>query len=120
MVNPEPTASRIFDTAHYFQPAAGEPIRSVIVETAEATVVAWHLWPDQEIAPHRHPHGQDSWTVLQGHGLYSLSESERQPIAAGDVVIAPVGHIHGVRNTGTEPLRLISVVTPAAAGYVPV
>jgi mannose-6-phosphate isomerase-like protein (cupin superfamily) len=38
-------------------------------------------------------------------------------VVAGDVVVAPIGNIHGVHNTGTAPLILISVVTPAEAGY---
>ncbi|NJK34708.1 MAG: cupin domain-containing protein [Oscillatoriales cyanobacterium SM2_2_1] len=113
-------SSRIFNAAQYFQPVEGEPIRSVVVETAEAAIIAWYLLPGQEIAPHIHPHGQDSWTILQGEGLYYLSASEQHPVAAGDVTIAPVGQIHGVRNTGIEPLILISTVTPSEAGYLPI
>jgi quercetin dioxygenase-like cupin family protein len=112
--------TRIFKAAQYFQPTESEPIRSVVVETDEAVVVAWYLLPGQEIAPHIHPHGQDSWTVVQGSGLYYVTPTELQPIACGDVAIAPVGQVHGVRNTGAEPLVLISTVTPAAAGYMPI
>jgi oxalate decarboxylase/phosphoglucose isomerase-like protein (cupin superfamily) len=32
-------------------------------------------------------------------------------------VVAPRGCVHGVLNHGDEPLRFISVVSPASAGY---
>ena len=35
----------------------------------------------------------------------------------GDVVVAPIGSVHGVFNDGDEPLIFISVVSPATAGY---
>lgn len=38
-------------------------------------------------------------------------------IVAGDVVVARTGNVHGVLNTGDEPLRFISVVSPGSAGY---
>ena len=39
------------------------------------------------------------------------------PIAAGDVAIAPIGCVHGVVNSGDEPLIFISVVSSADVGY---
>jgi quercetin dioxygenase-like cupin family protein len=99
--------TRIFKSADAFQPIAeGDP------------VVAWFLLPGQTIAPHIHPHGQDTWTILTGQGDYTIDAAgTTQAIVAGDVVIAPVGCVHGVRNTGDEPLSFISIVAPAAAGY---
>lgn len=110
--------TRIFHSAEFWQPVDGEPVRSVITETPEAVVVAWYLKPGQEILPHIHPQGQDTWTILSGQGDYVLDGAgTRQPVVAGDVVVAPIGNIHGIRNSGPEPLILISVVTPAEAGY---
>ena len=109
---------RIFSSQDYFRPAVGEPLRTVIVETPDAVVVAWHVEPGQRIAAHVHPHGQDTWTILSGQGEYQLEASgEARPVVAGDVVIAPRASVHGVFNSGTEALRFISVVAPAAAGY---
>lgn len=100
------------------QPAEGEPLRSVVTQTAEAVVVAWHVKPGQAIPAHVHPQGQDTWTVLAGGGEYQLDEAgATRPIVAGDVVVAPTGCVHGVRNNGAVPLLIISVVTPAEAGY---
>lgn len=110
--------TRIFKSADFWQPADGEPVRSVITETANATIVAWYVKPGQEILPHIHPHGQDTWTILAGQGAYYLDEAGAQTtIVAGDVVIAPTGCVHGVVNSDDQPLIFISVVTPADAGY---
>jgi len=110
--------TRIFNSADFFQETDGEPIRSVVTESPDAVVVAWYIKPDQKIAPHLHPNGQDTWTIISGRGEYYLDEiGSTKPIAAGDVVVAPKGAVHGVFNNGIEPLVFISVVSPATAGY---
>lgn len=112
--------TRIFHSAAFMQPTEGpgEPIRSVITQSAEAVVVAWHVNSGQRITAHVHPHGQDTWTVLSGSGEYQLEEGGRsQSIAPGCVVVAPIGCVHGVFNGNNEPLVFISVVCPAEAGY---
>jgi quercetin dioxygenase-like cupin family protein len=109
---------RIFKSSEFFQPTDDEPIRSVVTESKDAVVVAWYIKPQQEIAAHIHPAGQDTWTILSGKGDYYLDEmGTTKPIMAGDVVIAPLGCVHGVFNSGDEPLVFISVVSPAEAGY---
>jgi quercetin dioxygenase-like cupin family protein len=110
--------SRIYKSTDFFQPADGEPIRSVITESKEATVVAWYVKPGQEIYSHIHPQGQDTWTILGGKGEYYLDATgAKKSIFAGDVVIAHTGCVHGVFNNGNEPLIFISVVSPSDAGY---
>jgi quercetin dioxygenase-like cupin family protein len=102
------------------QVSAGEPIRSVVVESEHAVVVAWHVEPGQAIAPHTHPHGQDTWTILAGSGQYQVNhQGHTVAIGPGDIVVAAQGQVHGVCCTSPEPLRLISVVAPLTAGYVP-
>ncbi|RCS59499.1 cupin domain-containing protein [Parvibium lacunae] len=112
---------RIFNSLAYFQATAtnqGEPIRSVISESPDAVVVAWHVLPGQKILPHVHPHGQDTWMVIRGQGEYTINtRGVSQPITAGDIVIANTNEVHGVFNNGQEPLQIISVVSPAEAGY---
>jgi quercetin dioxygenase-like cupin family protein len=113
--------TRIYTSAEHFQPAPGEPIRSVITESPDATVVAWHVGPGQTIAAHVHPRGQDTWTILSGQGDYRFNAAgEARTIVAGDVVLARTGDVHGVTNLSSEPLRFISVVSPADAGYEPI
>ncbi|MCP9818399.1 cupin domain-containing protein [Synechococcus sp. Cruz-9H2] len=109
---------RHFHAFEFMKPSDDEPIRSVITETAEAVVVAWYVKPGQRIAAHLHPAGQDTWTILSGRGDYQIEpDGSCLAITAGDVVIAPKGCVHGVSNSGPEPLTFISVVSPADAGY---
>ncbi len=111
-------ATRIFDSAEFFQPSDGEPVRSVVTESKDAVVVAWYIKPGQEIPAHMHPDGQDTWTILAGKGEYYLDQTgTTKAIAAGDVVVAHTECVHGVFNNGDEPLVFISVVSPADAGY---
>ena len=110
--------TRIFQTATFLKPADGEPTRSVVTESPDATIVAWHVKPGQRIAAHVHPEGQDTWTVLSGEGEYQIDASgTTQRIRAGDVVVAPRGAVHGVANSGTAPLVFIAVVSPALSGF---
>ncbi len=110
--------TRIFHSSDFFQPAEGEPIRSIVTESAQAIVVAWYVKPGQTVLPHLHPGGQDTWTILQGQGDYYLDQAgTTRLIGPGDVVVAPIGCVHGVVNRGEVPLLFISVVSPATAGY---
>jgi quercetin dioxygenase-like cupin family protein len=109
---------RIYPSRDFFQASSGEPIRSVVTESADAVVVAWHVAPGQSIAPHVHPAGRDVWTILAGRGRYIVASSgETQEVVAGDVAVANAGQVHGVINDGAEPLSFISVVAPITAGF---
>jgi quercetin dioxygenase-like cupin family protein len=112
------STNRIFNSSQFFQPTDGEPIRSVVTESRDGMVVAWYIKPGQEIPAHIHPNGQDTWTILTGRGEYYLDKAgTKNPIMAGDVVVAHIGCVHGVFNSSDEPLIFISVVSPADAGY---
>ena len=109
---------RVFPSKAHFVESDGEPVRSVITSTQEATLVAWFLKPGQTIAPHIHPHGQDTWTILSGSGSYITDRSgSAVAISAGDVVVAKVREVHGVTNNGNVPLVFISVVSPGEAEF---
>lgn len=113
------SAQRVFKSSDHMQVSNGDPIRSVVHESKHSVIVAWHVGPGQTIAAHTHPEGQDTWTVLTGHGDYQIDEhGNTVKVAPGDVVVAQQGQVHGVLCTSGEPLRFISVVAPMEAGYV--
>jgi quercetin dioxygenase-like cupin family protein len=112
------SSDRIFPIASFLQPADGEPVRSVITESPDAVVVAWYVKPGQRIAPHVHPQGQDTWTIVSGGGNYQLNAAgDTTPVVRGDIVVAPRAAVHGVYNDGGEPLVFVSVVCPGDAGH---
>lgn len=109
---------RVFKSSDFLESNTGEPIRSVITESDNSAVIAWHVNPGQRISAHLHPGGQDTWIIQSGIGEYRTdSAGTTKTIQAGDVVIAHAGETHGVLNTGVEPLIFVSVVSPALSGY---
>lgn len=111
---------RTFDAARFYQAGQPEPPRIVITQSPDAAVVCWHVEPGQRIDLHSHPTGQDTWIVTEGQGLYFADASgQGLPLAPGVVAVAPRGALHGALNTGTVPLRFVSVVSPAESGFVP-
>ncbi len=112
------TTQRCFHSHDYFIPAANDPLRTIILESPDCVIIAWHVGVGQRIAAHIHPHGQDTWTILFGSGSYIIDEmGSTQDIKTGDVVVALARQVHGVINNSDQPLRFISVVTPITAGY---
>lgn len=112
------TSQRLFPSKQYFLAADDEPIRSVVTTSAEAVVVAWYVRSGQSIRPHRHPGGQDTWTLLAGEGDYVCNEKgDTFKIRAGDIVVAHTGEVHGLHNKSADPIYFISVVTPSDAGF---
>lgn len=110
--------SRIFNTDDFIVESDGEPVRSVVTESADSVIIIWNVMPGQQIKPHIHPEGQDTWIVLSGEGEYiSSADGERERVGAGQVIIAHRGEVHGVINKGREPFQFISVVAPAEAGF---
>jgi mannose-6-phosphate isomerase-like protein (cupin superfamily) len=49
--------------------------------------------------------------VLQGSGVFLL-EGRELLMSAGDLLIAPEGVPHGVRNTGSGRLLVLAVLAP--------
>lgn len=66
----------------------------------------------QEHALHAHA-GQDKvYHVLEGSGLFLLNDREL-PMRAGDLLVAPEGVPHGVRNDGAARLLVLAILAPA-------
>ena len=108
---------RIFPVENFIHPSEGAPVRSVVTETPDAAVIVWHVGPGQEIAPHIHPEGQDTWIVRSGRAEYRPGGGKTEEIGKGDVVVAERGEVHGAVNSGSEPFIFVSVVSPAKAGF---
>ncbi len=65
----------------------------------------------QEHKAHVHADQDKLYVVLQGEGEASVGD-ETAAVAAGDVVFAPAGVIHGMRNTSTGRLVVMIVFGP--------
>jgi len=65
----------------------------------------------QEHKLHAHEGMDKMYHVLEGTGLF-LFEGKEQPMKAGEMLIAPSGVPHGIRNTGQTRLLVIAVLAP--------
>lgn len=85
--------------------------KSTIFESPRLLVGLNAFEPGQEHALHAHA-GQDKvYHVLEGRGLFLLDGREL-PMQPGDLLIAPEGVAHGVRNTGAARLLVLAILAP--------
>jgi mannose-6-phosphate isomerase-like protein (cupin superfamily) len=68
--------------------------------------------PGQEHALHAHAGMDKVYQVLSGSGVFLL-EGEELPCETGILLVAPEGVPHGIRNTGSERLVVLAILTPA-------
>ena len=75
--------------------------------------------PGQAHALHAHEGMDKVYQVLDGEGQFLLDGRELA-MTAGDLLVAPTGVPHGVRNTGTGRLLVLVILAPAPSGdHVP-
>jgi quercetin dioxygenase-like cupin family protein len=68
--------------------------------------------PDQGHELHLHAGMDKMYQVLEGSGIFLL-EGRELPMQAGDLLIAPEGIAHGIRNTSAGRLLVLAVLAPA-------
>ncbi len=68
--------------------------------------------PGQEHALHAHAGTDKVYLVLEGSGLFLL-ESREIPMQQGEMLVAPEGVPHGIRNTGAQRLLVLAILAPA-------
>ncbi len=68
--------------------------------------------PGQEHKLHAHAGMDKVYQVLTGRGLFLLEDREI-PMEAGVMLVAPEGVVHGIRNTGSERLVVLAILTPS-------
>ena len=104
-----PSIIRPSDHAAYSPSKMG---KSTIFESSRLLVGLNAFEPGQEHALHAHA-GQDKvYLVLDGDGLFLL-EGRELPMKAGDLLVAPEGIAHGVRNSGNRRLLVLAMLAPA-------
>ncbi|MDP2318879.1 MAG: cupin domain-containing protein [Acidobacteriota bacterium] len=104
-----PSVIRPADHAGY---AHGKMGKTTIFESARLLVGLNAFEPGQEHTLHAHA-GQDKvYHVLEGQGVFLL-EAQELPMVAGDLLVAPEGVPHGVRNTGESRMLVLAILAPA-------
>ena len=70
------------------------------------------LEPGQAQKPHDHANQDKFYYVIEGSGRFQLGD-QHVTAAAGEVIWAPAGLIHGVENEGENRLTLLVGIAPA-------
>ena len=66
----------------------------------------------REIEPHVHDDEDDAFYILEGEMTFVLG-AERVTAPPGTFVLVPPGVLHGFRNEGDGPVRMLNVHAPA-------
>jgi quercetin dioxygenase-like cupin family protein len=89
----------------------GPRYHRVLAELPELEVIDARFGPGFSIEPHTHRDHSDSFYVLDGEAEFTLGD-EVVRAGAGTWVTAPVGIVHGFRNTGDSELRILNIHAP--------
>jgi len=68
--------------------------------------------PGQEHKLHAHAGMDKIYHVLAGSGVFLL-QGRAEPMEAGMMLIAPSGVPHGIRNSSSERLLVLAILTPS-------
>lgn len=89
-----------------------------VVATENSSIAVWAVQPGQEVEPHIHPGGQDTWVMLKGTLTYYLGDGQRQILSVGQCAVADQSQIHGAVNEGTEDAVFVSIYSAPKIGYI--
>ena len=82
------------------------------IETGpHSQVVVMNLAPGEEIGEEVHEDADQILLFVEGEGEAVL-EGERSPVRADQLVLVAGGVRHNFVNTGSSPLRLVTIYTP--------
>jgi quercetin dioxygenase-like cupin family protein len=89
--------------------------KSALFESPRMLVGLNAFEPGQSHALHAHAGMDKLYYVVSGEGLFLL-ENEELPMRAGEVLVAPEGVPHGIRNTSGARLLVMAVLAPSPSG----
>ena len=90
--------------------------KSTIFESPRLMVGLNAFEPGQAHALHTHAGMDKVYYVIEGEGVFLL-EGSAMPMRAGDMLVAPDGVPHGVRNSSAARLLVMAVLAPSPAAH---
>jgi len=89
-----------------------EKMRKInLFETKNFFCDIYCLEPGQEQKVHAHEDEDKIYYVMKGRGSFVVGDETRE-LPQGQIVMAPAGAPHGVRNAGDQRLTLLVFMTP--------
>ncbi len=86
--------------------------KATLFESSRILVGLNAFEPGQEHRLHSHAGMDKVYHVLEGRGVFLL-EGRELPMRPGDMLIAPEGVAHGIRNSGDERLLVLAILSPS-------
>jgi quercetin dioxygenase-like cupin family protein len=105
----------IFNPVEHAEWRAERMGKSTLFESPQMMVGLNAFEPGQSHALHTHAGMDKLYYVVHGEGLFLLDGAEL-PMHAGDLIVAPEGVPHGVRNSDGARLLLVVVLAPSPSG----
>jgi len=87
--------------------------KSTLFESPRVLVGLNSFEPGQFHALHSHRGMDKLYQVIEGEGVLLLDEGRELPMNTGDLVVAPEGVPHGIRNSSGRRLLVLAILTPA-------
>jgi quercetin dioxygenase-like cupin family protein len=89
------------------------PWRVAVVGTSGVRLTYHGFQPGFSTIPHRHPHAEEFFKVLQGTALFTVGDQPERAVGPGDLVLALRGVRHLIRvASDAEPVILLACVAP--------
>ena len=82
------------------------------VDTPRFTFGIIDIAPGREVEPHIHDDEDDAFYILEGELVFSFGD-ETAVAGPGTFVLAPGGLLHGFKNEGEAPVRMLNIHAPA-------
>ena len=79
---------------------------------AQATITRVTMQPGSEQNRHKHENSEQIWIIETGTGTILLANSETAEMRAGEIYRTPPGEIHGIFNSGLDPLIYLAITIP--------
>jgi quercetin dioxygenase-like cupin family protein len=87
-------------------------VKLAATETGGISIVEHTFDPGVLVPPHRHTREDEISCVIFGE-IGFRSNGREVSLGPGGYIVKPRGELHSMWNAGTEPARMIEIVTPA-------
>jgi mannose-6-phosphate isomerase-like protein (cupin superfamily) len=91
--------------------AQNTDFRRVVYTGQLSQLVAMSIPPGGEVGAETHHHVEQTLFFQSGTGEGTLDE-ETFAVGPGDVLVVTPGTFHNIKNTGNEPLKIVTVYAP--------
>jgi quercetin dioxygenase-like cupin family protein len=102
----------VIDPREHAEWRADKMAKQTIYQSARLLVGLNAFEPGQAHALHAHAGMDKVYQVVEGEGQFLL-EGRELPMKAGDLLVAPDGVPHGVKNTSSGRLLVLVILAPA-------